>query len=186
MAAMPFLPVRDEGEIYDNTLRLHVLANSDSTADQTVKLLVRDAVVKKADEIARDCQSIEGAMVVYRENLDLIRQTAEQVVRENGFDHSLEVSLDEEYYPERQYGDVRLPSGRYTSLKVEIGESKGQNWWCVLFPPLCTGAAEAEEELVQTGFTPNQIRVLTDSESPQYVIRFRILEWAEDIAELFR
>ncbi len=183
---MPFLPIHDEGEIYDNTLRLHVLANSDSTQDQILKLQVRDAIVEKADSLSNDCKNIESAMAVYSDNLDILKETAENVIKENGYDYQVSVTLGEEYYPERQYESVRLPSGRYTSLKVNIGESVGQNWWCVLFPPLCTKAAEANEEFVQTGFTPNQIRLLTDSETPKYVIRFRILEWAEEIAEIFR
>ena len=186
MLIMPFLPVRGEGEIYDNTLRLHVLANSDSEEDQSLKLLVRDAIVKEADVMAKGCKDVESAKVIYSENLDVFKSTAERVIAEQGYEYPVNVTFNEEYYPERQYESVRLPSGRYTSLKVNIGDSIGQNWWCVLFPPLCVEAAEAEEEFVQTGFTPNQIKVLTDSETPKYVIRFRILEWAESIFEKFR
>lgn len=185
MLIMPFLPVRDEGEIYDNTLRLHVLANSDSTEDQTLKLLVRDALVKETSALAQGCENISEAKKVYTDNLDYLQKVAEDVLRNEGKNDKVTVELSNEYYPERQYGNIRLPSGKYNSLKVNIGESEGQNWWCVLFPPLCVEAAEAEEELVATGFTPNQIKVLTDSETPKYVIRFRILEWFEDLAELF-
>lgn len=186
MAFLPFLPVNGEGEIYENTLRLHVLANSDSTEDQRLKLLVRDGVVEMADELAEGCRNAEEAKKVYSDNLNILRKTAEEIISAEGYDYGVEVSLSEEYYPERQYGELRLPSGRYNSLKVCIGDSVGQNWWCVLFPPLCVEAAEAEEELAATGFTPGQIKLLTDSETPKYVIRFRILEWFEDIAELFR
>lgn len=183
---MPFLPISDEGEIYENTLRLHVLANSDSTDDQILKLKVRDAIIEHAGSLTHGCYDIENAKTIYSDNLEELRQTAQNVVKENGYDYGVSVTLSEEYYPERQYNSVRLPSGRYTSLKVNIGDSVGQNWWCVLFPPLCVDAAEVNEEFVQTGFTPNQIRLLTDSETPKYVIRFRILEWVEEIAELFR
>lgn len=185
MLIMPFLPVRDEGEIYENTLRLHVLANSDSTEDQTLKLLVRDAMVEETAKLSSECSNLSEAKNVYADNLEYLQKVAENVIRSEGKDDMVTVSLGEEYYPERQYGNIRLPSGRYNSLKVSIGESEGQNWWCVLFPPLCVEAAEAEEELVATGFTPNQIKVLTDSETPKYVIRFRILEWFEDLADLF-
>lgn len=185
MLIMPFLPVRDEGKIYENTLRLHVLANSDSTEDQTLKLLVRDALVEETSRLSADCSNLSDAKKVYAENLENLQTIAENVIRNEGKTDSVTVELGEEYYPERQYGKIRLPSGRYNSLKVCIGESEGQNWWCVLFPPLCVEAAEAEEELVATGFTPNQIKVLTDSETPKYVIRFRILEWFEDLADLF-
>ncbi len=186
MLLMPILPVRGEGEIYDNTLRLHVLANSDSESDQALKLLVRDAVVEKADGLAEGCYEFSEAYETYLKNLDTFKEAAEEVIKKEGYDYTVNVTLDKEYYPERQYEEVRLPAGRYTSLKVNIGESKGQNWWCVLFPPLCVEASKAEEEFVQTGFTPNQIKVLTDSETPKYVIRFRLLEWAEEIFEYFR
>ena len=186
MLVMPFLPVRGEGEIYNTTIRLHVLANSDSTEDQTLKMQVRDAVISKVNELAANTKEFDEVKKIYETSLDDIRLAAQNTVYENGYDYQVNVTLTEEYYPERQYENVRLPSGRYNSLKVSIGSEEGQNWWCVLFPPLCTQAAEAKEELAQTGFTPNQIRVLTDSETPKYVIRFRILEWAEDILELFR
>ena len=181
MLVMPFLPENGESEIYDNTLRLHVLANSDSEEDQALKLKVRDAIIKEAESLAGECSDINDAKLIYGQNLSLFKETAEGVVAENGYDYNVTVTLSEEYYPERQYEQFRLPAGNYNSLKVNIGEAEGKNWWCVLFPPLCVEASEAKEEMVQTGFTPNQIRVLTDSETPKYVIRFRILEWAEGI-----
>ncbi|MBE6643384.1 MAG: stage II sporulation protein R [Clostridia bacterium] len=188
MLIMPFLPVRGEGEVYEKTLRLHVLANSDSTEDQSLKLLVRDAVVEETCRILDGCTDKDAAERLLTDNLDTLKNTAVKTVEENGFDYDVTVSFTEEYYPEREYGEVRLPSGRYKSLRVNIGQSTGQNWWCVLFPPLCTKAAEAdmEEALVETGFTPNQVKVLTDADKPKYVIRFRILEWFSDIAELFK
>lgn len=183
---IPFLPVRDEGEIYDNTLRLHILANSDSTDDQILKIRVRDAILEKTAEIADGCTDVDNAKEIYLSNVGELEKTARDTLRKYGSDADVNVTLGQEYYPERQYGDVRLPSGRYTSLKVNIGECEGQNWWCVLFPPLCVDAAEADDVFVETGFTPNQIKLLTDSESPKYVIRFRLLEWAQSVAELFR
>ena len=185
MLAMPFLPVRGEGGIYDNTLRLHVLANSDSEKDQELKLLVRDAVVEYTGSLSQGCSNIKDAYELYSSNLGSIRDEAQRVVYENGYYYNVSVTLGKEYYPEKEYDGIRLPEGRYTSLKVNIGEAEGQNWWCVLFPPLCVEAAEAKEELIETGFTPGQIKVLTDSETPKYVIRFKILEWAESIIEYF-
>ena len=186
MVLMPFLPVRGEGEIYDNTLRLHILANSDTVEDQTLKLKVRDALIAKTAELTKDCSNMAMAEEELNQNMDLLTGIARQTVRAEGYDYTVDLTLEKEYYTERQYGSFRLPSGRYNSLIVNIGQARGQNWWCVLFPPLCVEAAEAEEELAATGFTPNQIKLLTDSETPKYVIRFRILEWIEDIAELFR
>ncbi len=186
MAIMPFLPVRGEGEVYDSTIRLHVLANSDSAEDQALKLKVRDEIVKATSELSKDCSTFDEAKKIYGDNLDALKNVAEEVIRKEGYDYGVYVTLGEEYYPEREYESVRLPSGRYTSLKINIGESEGKNWWCVLFPPLCVEASRAEEEFIQTGFTPNQIKVLTDSESPRYVVRFRLLEWMQEIKEWFR
>ena len=185
MLVMPFLPLGDESGIYENTVRLHILANSDSTADQTVKLLVRDALVAEAERMTAHCGDVEGAKEVFSASLVHLEEVAEGVLRENQCYDSVTVSLGREYYPEREYGEFRLPSGTYNSLTVNIGEGEGQNWWCVMFPPLCVDSAEAKEELAETGFTPNQIRLLTDSDTPKYVIRFRILEWISDIAAFF-
>lgn len=181
MMAMPFLPVHGEEKVYDNTLRLHVLANSDSEEDQALKLKVRDAIVTEAAVLSERCNNKEEAEKLYSSHLDDFADTAENVILENGYSYSVNVTLGKEYYPERQYENVRLPAGNYTSLKVNIGDAEGKNWWCVLFPPLCVKAASSDEELAAVGFTPNQVKVLTDSEKPQYVIRFRILEWAESL-----
>ncbi len=186
MLCMPFLPLSDEYEIYDNTLRLHVLANSDSESDQQLKLCVRDAVVEKTAELTKGCKNIEEAVLIYKNNLGVLEETAQNVVNEKGYSYDVNVTFGKETYPEREYEGVRLPAGEYTSLKINIGESEGKNWWCVLFPPLCVDASKAEEELIQTGFTPNQIKLLTDSETPKYKIRFRILEWGEEILSYFK
>ena len=91
------------------------------------------------------------------------------------------MTLDREYYPTREYEGVSMPAGTYLSLRVMIGEAKGQNWWCVLYPPLCTSSAKPESTLKQAGFTPAQIRVLTEGESPRYKLKFKFLEFFESL-----
>jgi len=175
------LPVHGEGEVYEKTLRLHVLANSDSEEDQALKLAVRDAVLAEVTPLLEGCESRSEAETLVGDHLDAIAAAAEAVVSEWGYGYGVSASVGLEAYPERSYGSFRLPAGEYCSLTVRIGEAAGQNWWCVLFPPLCTGAAEVREELAAVGFTPAQIRLLTDAEHPQYVLRFKILEWLESV-----
>ena len=186
IAVMPFLPLNGEGEIYENTLRLHVKANSDSEEDQALKLKVRDSILEKCAYLTENASTKSEAEKNFGDNLENIKSIAEKTVRENGYSYPVNVTLEEEYFPRKSYDGITLPEGRYTALRVNIGQADGQNWWCILFPRLCTGSAQPKEELAQTGFTPNQIRILTDSDTPTYTVRFRILEWAQEIAELLR
>lgn len=170
------LPINGETEIYDKVVRLHVLANSDSEEDQELKLKVRDAVLAQVTEWTTGCASKAEAESVISERTGEIRILAEQTLRDNGCELPVAVTIGQEEYPTREYEGVRLPAGTYCSLRVMIGQSSGQNWWCVLFPPLCTSSASPKEELVSAGFTPGQVRILTDSESPEYVLKFKLLE----------
>lgn len=176
---LPILPIYGEGEIYDKTLRLHVIANSDSERDQALKLIVRDAVLAQTEELLKDSKTRYDAELSLKNNIELIGEAAKKAVLENGENYMVQTSVSIEKYPERSYESFKLPGGYYCSLVVRIGEGNGQNWWCVLFPPLCTGAASVKEELAAVGFSPSQIRLLTDSENPKYVLRFKILEWIE-------
>ena len=106
---------------------------------------------------------------------EIVKQ-AEKTLRDNGSDYHVSALIGKENYPTREYGDIRLPAGNYSSLRVMIGKAEGKNWWCVLFPPLCTGTAKPDDTLVAAGFTPGEVRILTDSESPEYTLKFRILE----------
>jgi len=172
-----FLPVNGESEIYDGTIRLHVVANSDTQADQTLKLDIRDEVLTDVSGYLTDCNTKYEAEQILVKNQQRIAETASRVVAENGYDYDVSVVMGEEYYPTREYEGVSLPAGTYYSVRVNVGEAEGQNWWCVLFPPLCVGSATAKEELAAAGFTPNQIRVLTETDNPRYVLKFKVLEF---------
>ncbi len=179
------LPVHGEGEVYDKTLRLHVLANSDSREDQALKLKVRDALLGVITDLVKDCLSKEQAAAIIEANIEALTTCAEDCVRMHGYDYPVTVLTGTEKYPTRVYEGVSLPAGSYWSLRVLIGEGEGQNWWCVLYPPLCIDSAKAEEELVEAGFSPDQVRLLTEQEDTKYVLRFRILEvlraWWEEM-----
>ncbi len=180
--ALNILPVHGEGEIYGKVIRLHVIAASDSERDQALKLTVRDAILDYVSSLSDGCETKEQAEQRISEALDEIREKAEAALREQGCHDSVSVSVGKEDYPTREYDNMRFPAGEYTSLRVMIGNAEGQNWWCVLFPPLCVGvASKPDDTLLQTGFTPNQVKVLTETESPTYRLRFRFLEWLQDI-----
>lgn len=169
----------DAKAVYEGTVRLHVLANSDSEADQALKLTVRDALLAEMDALldSAEVSDARSAEELLKANLDDFKRIAEEVVAEKGFDYPVTLTLTEEYYETRAYDGFTLPAGEYTSLQVKIGEAAGKNWWCVLFPPLCTSVASAEEELSETGFTKNQVRLLTDRESTTYKLKFKAVEW---------
>ncbi|MBO5023498.1 MAG: stage II sporulation protein R [Clostridia bacterium] len=175
-ALCSFMPLGDEAEIYDNTVRLHVLANSDSAHDQEVKLCVRDAVLETITQITQGAQSAEEAEALIAQNIHTICGTAKETLCELGEDKEVSVTLSEEYYPTREYEDFTLPAGKYSSLRIMIGEAQGQNWWCVLYPELCTSNAKTGETLVKTGFSKDQIDILTGGEEPKYRLKFKILE----------
>ena len=173
-----------DAELYDRILRLHVIADSDSDADQAVKLKVRDAVLKLLGDEMETSPDLEQARTAAERLMPEAERVARQVLRDSGFSYGATVTLGYEYYPTRDYGGFRLPAGRYLSYRIVLGSGEGHNWWCVLFPALCTAPAERQEdEFVTAGFTPGQIGVLSGKKSPKYAVRFRILELLGELEE---
>ena len=175
-----FLPIHSEAAIYDNVLRLHVLANSDSSEDQALKLEVRDRILEETATLFKDCKTKDEAREAVESNLDKIREIAEQTIREAGYEYGVSVSLGEEEYPTKNYEECCFPAGEYLSLRVMIGEAEGENWWCVLFPPLCIDAAgESREVFAEVGLTDEQYSFITETDNPKYKVRFKLLEVIE-------
>lgn len=173
-----------DAELYDRILRLHVIADSDSDADQAVKLKVRDAVLELLGDEMETSPDLEQARTAAERLMPEAERVARQVLRDSGFSYGATVTLGYEYYPTRDYGGFRLPAGRYLSYRIVLGSGEGHNWWCVLFPALCTTPAERQEdEFVAAGFTPGQIGVLSGKKSPKYAVRFRILELLGELEE---
>ncbi len=171
------LPIHGESAIYESVLRLHVIANSDSEADQELKLSVRDAVLSESSALFENCKSKAEAEKAVRENISFIRSVAERSVRDAGYDYPVSVEVGVEEYPTKNYESFCFPSGKYLSLRIMIGEASGQNWWCVLYPPLCIqSASESEEAFVQAGLTGEQYNIITQTSKPRYKIKFKILE----------
>lgn len=166
------------GEIRDEVLRLHILANSDSEEDQALKLKVRDQVLKEGSDIfdnARDVVSAQGKIDKEKERL---RQIALKVVRENGYDYDVTVKMSNEYFNTRTYDDVTLPAGKYDAVRVLIGSGQGKNWWCVMFPPMCLPAAESEATIDQV-LSEDGVKVVKSN--PKYEVRFKLVEIFENL-----
>lgn len=136
------------GQLPRDVVRLHVVANSNGAEDQAVKLLVRDAVLEEAARWYQGAGSMEEASSQLCTHLQSIARAARQVLGEQGVGYSATAQMTEMYFPTRDYGDFRLPAGRYRTLRVTLGEGAGKNWWCVVFPSLCLPAATQEEALL--------------------------------------
>lgn len=169
---------RSQADLADRVIRLHVLANSDSAEDQALKLRVRDRVLEEAARYFVPGASLEETRETVTAHLpDLAGAAAEQVARE-GYRYPVTVSLaDQVWFPTKEYADFALPAGRYTALRVEIGAGAGQNWWCVVFPPLCLGAVSetAAQTALSGGFSEDQVSLIT-GEDQGYVVKFRAME----------
>ena len=178
------LPIHGEGEIYGKVLRLHVIANSDSDLDQSLKLEVRDSVLKYTAPLLREAESREEAAEVIMRNRADIEAAARKRLELLGCRDTVSLEVCTERYPMKNYESFCFPSGEYLSVKLMIGEAEGQNWWCVLFPKLCTDIATSkEDQFVAVGFTPDQYKIITESENSTYQIRFRLLEFFEELGE---
>lgn len=163
-------------EIRGDILRLHVLAASDSKDDQELKLKVRDAVLEAGGGIFDGSVNAENAVEKITPQIDVLSETAKKVIEENGFDYHVEITIDEEYFSTRTYETVTLPAGEYLSLIVRIGEGKGKNWWCVMFPPMCISATD-ENDVLKTVLNKNEIRLI--NRKPEYEPRFKIIDLYE-------
>ena len=165
------------GRVRDRVLRLHVIANSDSDADQRVKLLVRDAVLSGSEGLFDGSVTAADARTALTPHLASLGACAAAVLKENGMDYGARALLTNEYFPTRTYGDVTLPAGRYTALKLVLGEGKGQNWWCVMFPPLCLPAARPDAGDAYAVFSGEEQKVVSPENG--YRVRFKLAELYE-------
>ena len=172
---------RECEKVRGEVVRLHVLANSDSEADQAVKLLVRDALLGSGSELFSGEVTARGAADCLNANADKLKAVAEKVLRDNGFDYGADIRLVNEYFTTRSYEGFTLPAGRYTAVKVVLGSGKGHNWWCVMFPPLCLPAAQDRGGNLDTFFDDGELKVVESS--GRYEPRFKIVEIIEKLKE---
>ncbi len=163
-------------EFRDGFIRLHILADTDGEYDQNVKLMLRDEILREYSEILSSYSNrndAEDALLTVKDELEKFCNTK---LSELGADYNASVSFENEYYPNRVYEDVSLPAGNYLSLKIVLGSGEGQNWWCVLFPPLCLDAAKGEEAYIAAGLSKDNYEVIKNDRSGKYELRFKLFE----------
>lgn len=168
-------------DIESEVLRLHILANSDSEEDQTLKLKVRDGLLAYSETLFQNAATKAEAETIAKENLAQIQSEAEKIIRENGYDYGVQVYIKNMSFNTRVYGDVTLPAGNYDAIRVVIGAGEGHNWWCVMFPPLCLPSATGTE--LNTVLNDEEQKIVTDD---HYTFKFKIVEIFESIVSLFR
>ena len=167
-------------EIRTDTIRLHIIASSDSEKDQKIKYTVRDEILKKYPSMFTVNTTRNEAEKILKEELSTIESFVNDILIRNNITYSAEAELKEEYFETRIYDNgIILPAGRYMSLIINLGNAQGKNWWCIIFPSLCLPAAQNTEEIIESVYTSDEKTILT---SPvKYEIRFRLLEYIEII-----
>ena len=177
---------QEQRELADSVIRLHVIANSDSEADQALKLAVRDRVLEQAEGLYPQEATLAEAQAALEGQLNALAAAGREVVEERGYDYPVAAQLTDCWFPTKEYEGFALPAGNYTALRVTIGEGRGQNWWCVAFPPLCLGAAsETVDQAAQAGlFTPGQAALVTQ-DGEGYVLKFKAMELLGELQGFF-
>jgi stage II sporulation protein R len=173
---------REQAALSDKLVRLHVVANSDSAADQSLKLRVRDAILSAMSSPLSAASDAAGARTVINDSLGTVRDAALAELRRAESDCDVAVSLEEEDFPTREYDTFSLPAGRYTALRVVIGDGAGKNWWCVVFPPLCTEVATARGGAFAS-MTDGEMKLIGEEDG--YVVRFKCMELLAKIKNMF-
>lgn len=168
-------------DISDSVFRLHVIANSNSAEDQNLKYIVRDNVLEYMNSITSGVTSKEEIIEIISNHLEEFKQIAQDTVYENGFDYEVSLEIGNFEFPTKTYGDVSFPAGFYDALKIKIGNADGQNWWCVMFPPLCfidvsSGIVpEESKEILESELSEEEYSLITGIEN-ENKIKFKIVE----------
>ena len=169
--------------ISQSVFRLHVIANSDSDEDQALKYIVRDNLIKYMNTLTKDITSKEAAYEIAKEHQNDFYKIAKQTIEENGYTYDVKIEIGNSYFPTKYYGDISLPAGYYDALKVEIGDSAGQNWWCVMFPPLCfvdisSGFVPDEsKETIKENLHNEEYAIISDNSDNNLKFKFKLIEF---------
>ena len=173
-------------ELEDSIFRLHVIANSDTKEDQNLKYIVRDKLIEYLKEnmnsISLNAKNKEEAMKIANMHIDDFNEIARQTIIDNGYNYDVHVEIGNFSFPTKTYGDISIPAGSYDALRVKIGEAKGQNWWCVMFPPLCfvnvsSGIVPDEsKKVLEDELSEEEYSIISDTNSAEIKFKFKIIE----------
>ena len=164
-------------DISNNVLRLHIVANSDSRQDQMLKLKVRDKVLDYSKALYDNCNTANDAVKVSKDNIKNINEIAQKTLAFNSSDYEVKTYVTKEYFTTRYYDDFTLPAGKYNTIKIEIGEAKGKNWWCVMYPTVCLSGCTDD---FNDTLTPDELKMI---KSNKYRVRFKAVEIYEKIKQ---
>lgn len=174
-------------DIANSVFRLHVIANSDSSEDQNLKLKVRDELLNYMNKLAKNCSSKEEVKNIAIEHQNDFAEITQKVINDNGFNYKVKVKIGLSDFPTKYYGDISLPAGTYDSLKVEIGEAKGQNWWCVMFPPLCfvdvsSGVVpEDSKQEIKESLNNEEYDLISKTDNTEISFKFKLIEFFQNL-----
>lgn len=179
--------------ISDKIIRFHVIANSDTTEDQALKLKVRDEVLNYISPKLKDSKDIQESRKILEENNEILKEIARKVIKENGYKYEVVTMLSHENFPVKSYANITLPQGNYEAYRIIIGSGEGHNWWCVMFPPLCftditkgeVAYKETEKEMKQV-LTPEEYKLVNNSETntiddEKMVVKFKFAEVTKEL-----
>lgn len=187
MLYLLFTGERDASAVRQGVVRFHVVAESDSAEDQQLKLKVRDGVFSLVRTLFADCTDREEALSTAHDNREQLQREAERILRENGSDEDVTVEVGSRFFPTKSYGALSFPAGNYQAVSIRIGEGKGKNFWCVLYPALCLAPAVAEDDAVEelvAAVGEEETEFLQKSTQKQQ-IKFLLVEWFEQIVGKF-
>ena len=175
-------------DIKNSVLRLHIVANSNLAADQNLKLAVRNRIITETSELFESADSPQKAAEIASLNIEKICQIAREEIKSQGFDYSVNAKLGEFSFPTKNYGDITLPSGKYNALRIEIGAASGENWWCVMYPPLCftdgiISASESAKSKLKNSLSEEEYSLITKNNTGAIPveIRFKLVEILQNI-----
>lgn len=177
------IPFQAECEqISNEVFRLHILANSDSEEDQSLKLRVRDSLLRYTDRLFSEAENSDEAERIARDNLESLRIVAQREVYANGYDYKVKAEVVNMYFNTRYYERYTMPAGMYDALRITIGSGEGHNWWCVMYPSICISSAVETDKRVEDTFSQNQQEIVKGNE---YQYKFKVVEIFEKIVSLF-
>lgn len=174
-------------DLSNSVFRLHVIANSDSKEDQDLKYKVRDAVLEYMNSISANCTSKDEVITLAYDYQDEFKEIAKKVIKENGYNYDVNIRIGNFEFPTKHYGDISLPAGSYDALRIEIGEAQGQNWWCVMFPPLCfidvtSGVVPDEsKQIMKDNLNDEEYSLISDTESKDITFKFSLIEFFQSL-----
>lgn len=169
-------------DIANSVFRLHVIANSDSVEDQDLKYEVRDAILEYMNNISMNCKSKSEVITLAKEHTQDFYNIAKRTIQEHGYNYDVNIEIGNFDFPTKYYGDISLPAGNYEALRIEIGNASGQNWWCVMFPPLCfvdvsSGVVpEESKEIMKDSLSDEEYTLISDNNNPDIKFKFSLIE----------